>query len=162
LKALGFLILLVAVLSSVSCVESPAQVGPDPCDFAGVTAVDESGNVTAVDPEDWCGVIPQSERLVPERSIPTEFTFGPARPNPTSGPTTISFGLPSADTVSIYVMAPDCAIARILVFGFHEAGAHSVTWDGLDELGESVPEGIYRCRMSGSSFRCFGDIEIRR
>jgi flagellar hook assembly protein FlgD len=47
----------------------------------------------------------------------------------------------------------DAAGNRVRMLGTHasSSGAASATWDGTDDLGRSLPEGIYYCCLGGAA-----------
>ena len=68
-------------------------------------------------------------------------------PNPTDSHTTVTYMLnePGAAAVRIYdVAGREVALVRE---GEHEAGEHSVVWDGRDERGVAVASGVYFVRL---------------
>ena len=68
-------------------------------------------------------------------------------PNPFNPQTTVSFNLPSAAEVRLDVYdARGLRVAR-LVDGHRLAGSHTVTWDGRNENGRSLPSGVYLMRL---------------
>ena len=74
-------------------------------------------------------------------------------PNPFKGFSVISFQLSARNTVSLEV----CDIAGRLVKSLVKArslepGSYKLRWDGRDERGEMVPEGIYFCKLFTPSF----------
>jgi flagellar hook assembly protein FlgD len=69
-------------------------------------------------------------------------------PNPLASPTTIQFSIARATPVSIRVFDAAGRVVQELVNGSHDAGRYTVTWDGRDRRGRSLPPGIYLYRMS--------------
>jgi flagellar basal-body rod modification protein FlgD len=54
----------------------------------------------------------------------------------------------TANRVNIEVLGPNNEIIRTLSSTVPEApGAHQVQWDGANESGDRVPEGVYRFRV---------------
>ena len=66
-----------------------------------------------------------------------------ARPNPLHESTELSFTLTQKQRVTIGVFAVDGRRVRILRRGVFEAGEYHVTWDGRDDSGRPVANGIY-------------------
>ena len=71
-----------------------------------------------------------------------------AAPNPFNPKTTISFNLPGPDPVEVHLKMYD--LRGALVTGLLEGellppGTHSVTWNGTNRFGRSVPSGVYVC-----------------
>jgi len=70
-------------------------------------------------------------------------------PNPFNPMTEISFSLASEQTVKLGVYDIKGHLVRELNPGNLTAGQHSVTWDGADHAGRSLPSGTYFCRILG-------------
>ena len=68
-------------------------------------------------------------------------------PNPFNPSTTIGFSLSAAGRVTLDVYDVSGARVRALAAGAYAAGAHSISWDGRNDRGESAPSGIYFCRL---------------
>jgi hypothetical protein len=83
---------------------------------------------------------------------PAEYGLEQNYPNPFNPTTTIAYALPKKEQVllSIYNMLGEKLVT--LVDRMQEAGSHSVTWNGRDEKGHSLPSGIYLCRIKSESF----------
>lgn len=70
-----------------------------------------------------------------------------AFPNPFSGNTTISFSLPSAGRVSLKVYNIAGQVVKTICDEQRQAGVHKITWNGNDESGNKVSNGIYLYRL---------------
>ncbi|RKZ01420.1 MAG: hypothetical protein DRQ04_04925 [Candidatus Hydrothermota bacterium] len=70
-------------------------------------------------------------------------SLGDVRPNPFKAKTSISFTLPKTQDVELYVYNVSGQKVRTLVSGTLNAGTHSVTWDGRDDVGNRLPSGTY-------------------
>lgn len=81
------------------------------------------------------------------------FALSLARPNPTTGSTTITLALPSRSRVSGHVFDVHGRRVRALVDGVLEAGVHPLVWDGRDDGGRPEPAGLYfvRARRDGEA-----------
>ncbi len=86
------------------------------------------------------------------KSIPEQFELGQNYPNPFNPTTTISFGLPSTDDVSLRIYNIRGQLVRELVNGVLDAGYHEVTWDGQDQHGGKVASGIYFYRLESGDY----------
>ncbi len=137
--------------------------------FEGITSTDSQGTVIGVpDSNDWgcLGSATSGLADIPPTPPPTQFCFGPAYPNPTSGPVRLTFTLPQAARVGIAVYGqkhgPRSAFL-VRTFGDRDlmAGAHTLIWDGNDDQGARVPPGLYRAVMTVPDGTICGDIEIR-
>jgi len=71
----------------------------------------------------------------------------PAWPNPTRGALRMSFSLPSSGDVDLAVIDASGRVVRHVLEGRLDAGQHSVSWDGRDACGRTVPHGVYFCRL---------------
>ena len=49
-------------------------------------------------------------------------------------------------------------LVRTLVEGVQPSGERGVTWDGRDNAGGTVADGIYVCRLAGAGFDLSGKI----
>ena len=80
--------------------------------------------------------------------IPTAFALRQNAPNPFNPSTNISFDLPVASQVKLEILNVLGQQVRTVLNEFHEAGAHSVVWDGRDEYGSTTASGIYFYRIT--------------
>ncbi|MEA3312625.1 MAG: FlgD immunoglobulin-like domain containing protein [candidate division WOR-3 bacterium] len=80
------------------------------------------------------------------------FALDAITPNPFVGSTTISFAVPATVSVSLKVYDITGKLVTTLVSGNQAPGHHSVVWNGTDDLGRSVAQGIYLVRMDAASF----------
>jgi len=86
-------------------------------------------------------------------NIPTEFNLGQNYPNPFNPSTLISFSLPKEAPVTFEVYNMLGVKIRTLMAGESKsAGVYSVSWDGRDNAGVSMPSGVYLYRVSAGSF----------
>ncbi len=75
------------------------------------------------------------------------FRLGLARPNPTTGATTIPFELSRSAAVDLSIYDPTGRKVRTLLHSTMDAGSHQLDWDGSDAAGRSVPAGVYYYRL---------------
>ncbi|HER44454.1 MAG TPA: T9SS type A sorting domain-containing protein, partial [Candidatus Eisenbacteria bacterium] len=80
----------------------------------------------------------------PEPGIATDLTV---HPNPFNPVTTIKYSLdsPTSVTLDIYDVAGRCV--KSLVNTRQPAGEYSVSWEGKDNLGNTVTSGVYFARF---------------
>ena len=97
--------------------------------------------------------------LDPRTQLWFEFDLPPARPylavgrpNPFAQQTTIAFGLPAQEDVSLEVFDVGGRKVATLSRGTLPAGRHSVVWDGRTSSGIQVPSGAYYYRLRAGSF----------
>ncbi len=76
-------------------------------------------------------------------SLPEEFALEQNYPNPFNPSTKISYKVSSGNHVSLTIHDLLGRELKTLVSEFQSAGNYSVTWNGKDELGNSVPSGVY-------------------
>jgi hypothetical protein len=91
-----------------------------------------------------------------ERAAGTE-TAGPDRvalyrsaPNPAHPSTRITFALPKAGGARLAVYDISGRQVRLLADGIHEAGFHTVPWDGRDGRGQTLASGVYFYKLDAS------------
>jgi hypothetical protein len=92
---------------------------------------------------------PGQNGLAEERpaGMPSVFRLHPNYPNPFNASTAVRFDLPVSGVVVISIYDVNGRLVRVLADGSWNVGSHSVEWDGKDSTGNSVPSGIYVCRM---------------
>ena len=78
---------------------------------------------------------------------PTEVTLSGNYPNPFNPSTTIKFGLPEAQHVSIRIYSINGAEVKTLVDDLLSEGYYQVFWNGLNQLNNKVASGIYIYEM---------------
>ncbi len=81
-------------------------------------------------------------------NIPEKFIVHQNYPNPFNPATTIRYGLPSAQKISIVIFNTLGQKVRTLVNGRREAGFHTVTWNAANDIEQGVASGIYLFRFS--------------
>ena len=79
--------------------------------------------------------------------VPAEFGLSQNYPNPFNAKTTIHFSLGGPGEVTLSVFDLLGRRIRVLQWGFLNAGAHSIVWDGANESGKVVASGIYFYRL---------------
>ncbi len=83
--------------------------------------------------------------------IPTSYALSQNFPNPFNPTTTISFALPEANNVVLTIYNALGQEVRTLKAGHLNAGNYSVTWDGLDNAGNTITSGIYIYRLTSGN-----------
>jgi hypothetical protein len=80
------------------------------------------------------------------------------RPNPTPGPASIAFELPEEGTLDARIFDVAGRVVRVLEAGRpFSAGTHVLAWDGRDEAGAPVADGVYLLRLAAGA-----DQQVRR
>ena len=103
------------------------------------------------------GAITGTASALTLQSTPTTFALYPNLPNPFNPETTIRFELPWAAEVQLAVYDVLGQKVKTLVSGSLQAGLHSAVWQGRDELGAQVGNGVYLYRLQAGGF-----IQMRR
>ena len=89
-------------------------------------------------------------------SSPDQFLFFRSFPNPFNSTTTIQFNLGenpkmiSTGAIQIYNLRGN--LVKKIPFDHNTPRNHSIKWNGLDELGKSVPSGVYFCKLEIENF----------
>jgi hypothetical protein len=79
--------------------------------------------------------------------LPTDIVLAQNYPNPFNPSTQIHFGLPEQAHVSLGIYDILGRKVAELVDGPCQAGFHSVTWDGKNQIGTPVASGVYLARF---------------
>ena len=99
-------------------------------------------------------VVPLSEitesYLIPP--IPKVFVLEDNFPNPFISKTLIRYALPKDCWVNLQVYNSSGILVRKLKTGKEKAGFYKVIWNGYDEKGKKVPNGVYFCRLEADEF----------
>jgi hypothetical protein len=83
--------------------------------------------------------------------FPPAFKLSPCHPNPFSATTVIFYQLPSQARASLKVYDRSGKLVRILVNGYRHGYCRAV-WDGRDESGRVVPNGVYFYRLTAEHY----------
>lgn len=127
-----------------------AQPGQQPTGgvYYKIKAVDNVGNksdfsntVSTLEP----GVTPKSIDVfnIEKNILPTTLSLIGNYPNPFNPTTTIVFGLPEAQKITLTIYNVQGKKVTELVNGVMKAGFHRVIWNGCNTLGQKVSSGIY-------------------
>jgi hypothetical protein len=93
------------------------------------------------------------EKLAEARAIPTTYELSQNFPNPFNPATTIRYGLPGAERVTLKIYNLLGAEVATLVDNEQKpAGYHAVVWDAQDGAGRNVTSGVYFIRMRAGNF----------
>jgi hypothetical protein len=79
---------------------------------------------------------------------PTEYQLFPNYPNPFNPSTTITFSIPSAENVMIYVYDLRGQMVKTVVNGEYKAGTHQVLFNAFD-----LPNGVYFYQLQAGDYR---------
>jgi hypothetical protein len=103
--------------------------------FHVVWSLNGKGDDDPPDPCEW----PCQGSDVP----PAVFSLDGGHPNPFRNVTTVGFGVPDRQWVTLVVYDVNGRRMRTLVSQTLEPGPHEATWDGRDDIGVNVPSGVY-------------------
>ena len=81
--------------------------------------------------------------------VPCDFGLSQNYPNPFNPETLIPYSLPKRGRVELIVYNVLGQKIRILYEGMQRAGHHQIIWNGRDDFGRPVPNGVYICRLKG-------------
>lgn len=73
-----------------------------------------------------------------------------ATPNPATSGVELSFHLAKRQSVTVAVFSVEGRRIRTLQRGKLDAGPHRLAWDGLDDQGKPVADGMYFARLEGA------------
>jgi len=114
-----------------------------------VVAFDFNGNMGEFSDE----IVAQVVGIDDEFSrIPKEFALYQNYPNPFNPSTTITFDLPMNANVTLVIYNTLGQKVRTLVNDALEAGTHRVVWDGRNEFGVPVANGVYIYTIKAGNF----------
>lgn len=85
----------------------------------------------------------EAEQSHSPEAVPAKLTVSQNYPNPFNPDTRIEFGLPETSYVRIAVYNTTGQLIRTLDECTTQAGFHSIRWDGTDDVGHLVPNGLY-------------------
>ncbi len=110
-------------------------------------------------------VIPEGVALMDNQeqtTLPTTFAFAGPTPNVMNNQTTIRFQLPQASPVSLEIYDATGRTVRTLVSGILGPGYYSMTWNGRDDQGRKLMQGVYFYRFLAGEHSYRGRILIVR
>ncbi|MBD3284791.1 T9SS type A sorting domain-containing protein [candidate division WOR-3 bacterium] len=108
-------------------------------------------------PGDVCPVNDEVTRYinpltVTEGPVGRPFALEAIKPNPIVGSAKIYFSVPHSTNVSLKIYDISGKLVATLVDGNRKPGRHNITWNGTDNTGRSVAQGIYLVRMDSETF----------
>ncbi|NIA31513.1 MAG: T9SS type A sorting domain-containing protein [Actinobacteria bacterium] len=84
--------------------------------------------------------------------VPASYELGDAYPNPFNPTTEIEYAIPVSNNVSLAVFNSLGQKIKTLVDRHMTAGTYHATWDGTNDMGNSVPSGVYFYKITSSHF----------
>ncbi|MBU1699905.1 MAG: C10 family peptidase [Candidatus Eisenbacteria bacterium] len=115
------------------CADSPCASGQSPCGMQ-IGAYDVGCSS--------CGAGADVEPI----SLPNRLTLSPCAPNPFGTLTEITYSLPDGAGLHQMVLSiygPSGRLVRTLINSKRSAGIYHVSWDGTDQTGKPVANGVY-------------------
>lgn len=85
-------------------------------------------------------------------ALPKRYALENAFPNPANPQTTIQFSIPQGEYVKLQLFNMAGQLVKTLHEGWVEAGTYKSVWDGMDEAGESMANGVYLYRLEAGTF----------
>jgi hypothetical protein len=86
------------------------------------------------------------------RMVPSEYALDQNYPNPFNPTTTIKYQLTQDSKVNLTIYNLQGQVVRTLVNDNVAAGFQSITWNGKNEMGQTVASGMYMYRIQAGSF----------
>jgi len=83
-------------------------------------------------------------------------------PNPLASGAHIRYALPRPAGVELHVYDVTGTLVRRLVEGTQPAGYRRADWNGCDERGRRVADGVYYCRFKADTFQATQKLVVRR
>jgi len=90
--------------------------------------------------------------ITPEPGYVSDFTLDQNFPNPFNPSTNIGYGIPHDLFVELTIYTLSGREVRKLISQKQSKGKGYVYWNGKDDAGNSVPAGIYLCRMTAQGY----------
>lgn len=90
---------------------------------------------------------------VEQRTIPREFALYANYPNPFNPSTTIRFDLPFDADVDVTIYDARGRKVRSLIHNQMKAGTHTVIWNGENDSGQTVANGLYFYYINSGEFK---------
>jgi len=87
-----------------------------------------------------------------QNNLPANYSLSPNYPNPFNPTTTFKYGLKEEAKVTIKIYNLLGKEIATLVNEIQPVGYQSVIWNGADRFGNSVPSGIYICRIIAGDY----------
>jgi hypothetical protein len=85
---------------------------------------------------------------IQEPPAPPSWSLAPsAAPNPFCFSTSVAYTVPEEEDAALAVLDVTGRPVRMLAATHQQTGAHRALWDGRDELGRTVPDGVYFCKL---------------
>jgi hypothetical protein len=96
------------------------------------------------------------------RGLPAVISLDKVLPNPSSGRTSIRYGLPKPAVVKLSVYSPAGTLVRTIAAGRQNPGWYAAVWDGSDQRGRKVGTGVYLVRLEAGAFTSTRKLVVQR
>ncbi|MBM4398787.1 MAG: C10 family peptidase [Candidatus Cloacimonetes bacterium] len=116
--------------------------------FIGINCISDNGSMLLLDRVQLWSTYVENEDDVSPAPISADFRI---YPNPFSKQTSITWRQKSLDKVSVRIYDIKGRLVKTLAENFKSAGTQNLNWDGTDEYGKPVANGIYYCRLASDS-----------
>jgi hypothetical protein len=98
------------------------------------------------------GIVADSRSLVINVKPVKNFTLEQNTPNPFNPSTVVRFKIPATGHVNISIVNALGQEVAVLVDGIMDLGTSAIHFDGKDKNGNTLPSGMYLCRITAGSF----------
>jgi len=88
-----------------------------------------------------------------DRQAPQDLSLYPNYPDPVTNATTILYQLKNIEQVMVKIYNLSGQEVLTLANDPQQSGVHSITWNGRDQYGDSVPAGLYFCYVKTAMSR---------
>ena len=92
---------------------------------------------------DYVKVYEASQLSSHDRILPTRYQFYQNFPNPFNPTTSINFNVPIASEVILTIYNITGQEVAKIHNGYAQAGSYKAVWNGMDNLGNKAPSGVY-------------------
>jgi hypothetical protein len=96
---------------------------------------------------------PDAATVADSEAAPSPSRLAQSFPNPAGAFATIRFRLSNPGATRLAIFDPSGRKLRTLVEGDLAAGSHAVAWDGRNDAGAAVANGVYFYRLESGAFR---------
>jgi hypothetical protein len=96
------------------------------------------------------------------RGLPLAFSLDQNLPNPSSGRTSVRYGLPAPAAVNLSVYSTAGTLVRRIAVGVQNPGWYTAAWDGSDLRGRKVGPGVYLVRFEAGAFTSTRKLVVQR
>ena len=99
-----------------------------------------------------CNIVTDVEENSDITGIPSKYNLEQNYPNPFNPETVISYQIPQSGQTKLTIYNQLGQVMRILVNDVKSAGQYKILWNGLDQNGNQVANGVYFYRLDSNVF----------